>query len=418
MGTLRRFNLRALSAATGIKTLVETGTGEGQSVWWALQCEFKEAHSVELEARLHSRAQTFLKDMSHVHLTLGESIQFLSGLRDRVSGPKLIFLDAHFAGGADFELQSHEASLTSAESFPLLGEVRALQHVLGPADVLIVDDARMYQPGPFQGGECPEVARRWHELAELEGLFDHWSDSHVLAMLEYDQGYFCLVPKVFEEQLPAWINILPHDADLQHFEIPYGVVGVTGISIQRRLQDSRFMARYFVGDGLDVGGGHDSLVLYGELFLLIRRVFVYDRSHGDAQMLANVPDASFDFLYSSHCLEHLRDPREALSNWLRVVKPGGHLVIQVPDEDLYEQGVWPSRYNSDHKLSFTIAKPKSWSPVSVNVLDLVQSVVSLATPLSISLLDQGYRYDIKDQGIDQTRTPLAEAAIEFVLRKR
>jgi hypothetical protein len=42
-----------------------------------------------------------------------------------------------------------------------------------------------------------------------------------------------------------------------------------------------------------------------------------------------------------------------------VLKPGGHLVCLVPDEDLYEQGMFPSTFNDDHKRTLTIAKKKS-----------------------------------------------------------
>ena len=203
----------------------------------------------------------------------------------------------------------------------------------------------------------------------------------------------------------------------QERTIRSGISGVTSISILRRVHDARFATRYFRGDGIDVGGGIDSIALYQELFPGIRNCFVYDQQHGDAQLLANVRDASFDFLYSSHCLEHLRDPVEALRNWLRVVKPGGHLVVEVPDEDLYEQGHWPSRFNGDHKLTFTMAKERSWSPVSVNVLDLLRRFAGEAQVLSAQLLDQGFRYGLAGRNFDQTRTPSAECGIEFVLRK-
>ena len=196
------------------------------------------------------------------------------------------------------------------------------------------------------------------------------------------------------------------------------VPGVTSISIQRRLADNRFTTRYFRGNGIDVGGGQDSLALFVELFPLIRNVFVYDRPSGDAQTLANVGDDDFDFLYSSHCLEHLPDPAIALANWIRVVKPAGHLVVSVPDEDLYEQGVWPSRFNSEHKHTFTVCKAKSWSPVSINVLDLLSRHVEAVEVISVAKIDHGYRYGSLPRFIDQTRTPLAECSIEFVLRKR
>jgi SAM-dependent methyltransferase len=197
-----------------------------------------------------------------------------------------------------------------------------------------------------------------------------------------------------------------------------GVPGATSISIQRRLFDQRFATRWFRGIGLDIGGARDSLANFRELFPGIRRVVVYDKEQGDAQLLANVEDDSFDFVYSSHCLEHLRDPYEAIASWVRVVKPGGHLIITVPDEDLYEQGHWPSRFNTDHKVTFTIDKATSWSPVSLNVVDLVRSVRARAQPLRIELIDHGYRRALAgQQDFDHTKTPVAEASIELVLRK-
>jgi SAM-dependent methyltransferase len=194
-----------------------------------------------------------------------------------------------------------------------------------------------------------------------------------------------------------------------------GVGGGTSLSMQRRAHDSRFATRYFVGAGLDVGGGHDSLALFAELFPLVRNVVIYDQPQGDAQKLANVDDGSFDFLFSSHCLEHVRDPVEALGNWIRVVRPGGHLVISVPDEDLYEQGTWPSTFNSDHKMTFTVCKKSSWSPVSVNVFSLLAPFCDKVKPLSVITTDHAYRYRLPR--FDQTGTPLSECAIEFVLKK-
>ena len=212
--------------------------------------------------------------------------------------------------------------------------------------------------------------------------------------------------------------IKPEDAAKQNRVIRADVPGVTSISMLRRLHDSRFAGRYFRGDGIDVGGGQDSLALCQEFFPLARHIFVYDMEHGDAQLMENVDDETFDFLYSSHCLEHMRDAEIALRNWIRVIRPGGHLVVQAPDEDLYEQGRWPSPFNGDHKLSFTIHKDKSWSPVSINVMELLIRVSSLAETISLARMDHGFRFGVSGKGFDQTRTPMAECGIEFVLRKR
>lgn len=187
-------------------------------------------------------------------------------------------------------------------------------------------------------------------------------------------------------------------------------------SILRRVRDSRFALRYFVGDGVDIGGRPDPLVIYQELFPRIASLRTWDLEDGDAQLMASAADESFDFVFSSHCLEHLRDPIEGLRNWFRILRPGGHLVVTIPDEDLYEQGVWPSTHNRDHKSAFTLSKAKSWCPASINVLDLMRSLGPAADVRKIEVVDEAYRYDLPR--FDQTLTPVAECAIEFVVRKR
>ena len=70
-----------------------------------------------------------------------------------------------------------------------------------------------------------------------------------------------------------------------------------------------------------------------------------------------------------------------------MVKPGGHLIITVPDEDLYEKGFWPSRFNPSHKWSFTICKQQSWNQGhSVNVLDLCYHCAAVAEVEKVELI--------------------------------
>lgn len=187
-------------------------------------------------------------------------------------------------------------------------------------------------------------------------------------------------------------------------------------SIPRRLSQPNFINKYFVGHGLDVGGKPDPLELYTELFARLCSVRTWDREDGDAQFLAGVADASLDFVHSSHCLEHLGDPREALQNWLRVVKPGGHVVVLVPDEDLYEQGEFPSGFNRDHQWTFTMCKTRSWSPRSINVLTLVGELGAEAEVVKVERLDATFRHAWPR--FDQTITPVGECGIEIVLRRR
>lgn len=172
MGSLRRFNLRAIRELADIDLLVETGTGAGISLSWALKCGFREAHSIEIEERLYHHNVNQFANNASVKLHFGESATLLKSVASGVQGNKLVYLDAHFVGGADFGMTPYGQATEAPESFPLLDELGALQDHFGKGDILIVDDARMYLEGGFQLGECPEFARQWDRREELEALFE------------------------------------------------------------------------------------------------------------------------------------------------------------------------------------------------------------------------------------------------------
>jgi SAM-dependent methyltransferase len=187
-------------------------------------------------------------------------------------------------------------------------------------------------------------------------------------------------------------------------------------SIPRRMNDNNFVRRYFVGSGVDIGGKPDPLNLYTEFFPAITDLKTWDWDDGDAELMAGVSDERYDFVHSSHCLEHLRNPATGLANWLRVLKPDGFLVVTVPDEDMYEQRVFPSTFNKDHKWTFTVYKETSWSPKSLNLIDIVRGLGPVADIEKIQVLNSTYRMSLPR--FDQTVTPITESGIEFVIRKR
>lgn len=192
----------------------------------------------------------------------------------------------------------------------------------------------------------------------------------------------------------------------------------TSKSIFKKLSDSRYATRYIVGDGIDIGAGQDSLDQYFEFFPLAKSCMNWDLVNGDAQYLKGVSDNSFDFVNSSHCLEHMQDPNVALNNWLRILKTGGYLLLSVPDEDLYEQGIFPSTYNADYKHTFTIYKQSSWCSNSINLFDLLSSTDYSLQILKIELLDSTYKYRTSQVSrMDQSMTAIGECAIEVILKK-
>lgn len=157
---------------------------------------------------------------------------------------------------------------------------------------------------------------------------------------------------------------------------------------------------------LDIGCGDDKI---------ISEATGWDLPEGDGQLLRGVADESYDVVFSSHFIEHLRDPLEGLLNQWRVLRDGGHLIFLVPDEDLYEQGVWPSIFNNDHKFTYTVFKDNSWSPASRNIVDLVGYLPNHKL-ISARIIDTGYDYDT-EKIFDQSDVLKAEVCVEVIVQK-
>jgi SAM-dependent methyltransferase len=51
----------------------------------------------------------------------------------------------------------------------------------------------------------------------------------------------------------------------------------------------------------------------------------------DGRALDRFGDASYDFVLSCHNLEHIANPVKALKEWVRVTKPGGCIILVLPD---------------------------------------------------------------------------------------
>lgn len=184
---------------------------------------------------------------------------------------------------------------------------------------------------------------------------------------------------------------------------------------KRRYNDGNFHAKYFRGDGIDIGAGNDGLNNIIHAFPGIQSVRNWDVVDGDGQYLESIENNSYDFLHSSHSLEHMVDWKVALDNWIRVVIPRGYLIITVPEEVMYEKDRWPSRFNPDHKWSFTV-RAESRMPKTVNVLDLAKYVNGKATVEKIELINQFYHINFPET-TDQTMLPNIECCIEIILRK-
>jgi len=191
-----------------------------------------------------------------------------------------------------------------------------------------------------------------------------------------------------------------------------------GKAAARRSKDPRFVEKYFVGLGIDVGAGSDPFSKYLHLFPGVSQCRSWDVADGDGARLASVDDGSYDFLVSSHCLEHLDKPEFVLRNWLRVVRSGGYIVVTVPDWDMYERRQWPSRHGVGHLYAYTTSLDM---PDGSHVICLPRLLAPpvWCLPATLEMLEvhrRGFDPTLPDH-VDQS-LGAAECCIEFVLRKR
>ena len=99
--------------------------------------------------------------------------------------------------------------------------------------------------------------------------------------------------------------------------------------------------QYFHGNnGIDIGCSRDPLTHYCVAFDKMDYPEVTVRGEADKLPFEN---ETFDWVFSSHCLEDFEDTNAVLTEWLRVLKPGGVIGLYVPNQDLYKGG------NDDHK---------------------------------------------------------------------
>lgn len=187
------------------------------------------------------------------------------------------------------------------------------------------------------------------------------------------------------------------------------------LALLRRAHDPAFVQHYFAGPGFDFDEVGGCLATHAHLFPRVNRVVTWQ---GDVMTVPGVEERSFDFVHASQCLQQAVNPGKALARWLDLLKPGGYLVLTVPDEDLARALVQPGENAPDRRASFTICKPAEASPAPVNVLDLVESLSGMASCERVMLMRDHQADEGTATAASSSANSLAEAAIEVVLRRR
>lgn len=173
----------------------------------------------------------------------------------------------------------------------------------------------------------------------------------------------------------------------------------------RRLKEG-FFDEFCVGRGLDIGAGRDPLFEDIE-------TWDYDRGNGDATLMDGVENCSYDYVYCSHILEHLKNPWKGVANWFRILKDGGYLIVAVPHRDLYEKKLeLPSNWNPDHKTYWLLERHTN--PFT---LGLIQTVQEALTGVDYAIIQARVMMRGLVHGNDPTKHSWGEYSCEIVVKK-
>jgi hypothetical protein len=125
-----------------IRTLIETGTYEGESTLWAAE-RFARVVTIDIRAELQNEARARCLDHSNVEFLTGDTRDMLPGVVASLDHPALFWLDAHAAPGM----------FGDRDDWPVLEELEVIN---GSPErhLVLIDDAHCFLAGsPFP--MCP-----------------------------------------------------------------------------------------------------------------------------------------------------------------------------------------------------------------------------------------------------------------------
>jgi hypothetical protein len=218
MGQLTRFDLEELVGAFGIKNYLETGTGLGVSLEYALKSKnIKNFFSIEIDKnlanspQLHQKISAAKSEDQSLKVINSDSLSALRTILDGAldDAPTLFFLDAHFPGADFFQLSyADSVDQNSVYSLPVILELAAISLARNVAkkDVIIIDDLFLFDSGEFEFDRLhPDKAESVRKVLRQRDMYLGGSFITVLKLIFgpnrkfrrfYEhQGYIIILPE-------------------------------------------------------------------------------------------------------------------------------------------------------------------------------------------------------------------------------
>ena len=181
-------------------------------------------------------------------------------------------------------------------------------------DRLDITDLLQHKPGTFHLDECRDCGHVFQNPAlTIEGLDYYYKDAYDGAGDELAEVSFGSLTPIYERRVEtlarfteprAWL-----DVGTGHGHFP--------VAARKRWPNARF-------DGLDLSDTVEEAERRGRIDTGYRGLF---------PELADGLPRSYDVLSMHHYLEHTREPRAELAAAAKVLEPGGHLMIEMPDAE-------------------------------------------------------------------------------------
>lgn len=190
MGELYLHNLEKYNC----NIFVETGTGIGTGLSWALKYPFEKLYSIEINYQLYSECFDKFKD-PRLELIYNSSIPGLSQILQKIKpNDKVLFwLDAHFPG-ADFQLGSYDDDILDDIKLPLENEIKLIyKHREKCEDVFIIDDLQLFEEGDFELKWDREFIDKFKRSNNF--IYEKYSKTHEIIKDYRHQGFLILEPK-------------------------------------------------------------------------------------------------------------------------------------------------------------------------------------------------------------------------------
>lgn len=142
------------------KIFIETGTFMGGGVYRALDAGFEKIHSIEISYNFFKHCYDIFSGYENVTIHLGDSVEILPQILEKINEPVTFFLDGHFFSASPSVVDNKKLGI---KDVPLLLELDVISKHHIKNHTILIDDRRAFGYAKIFGDIVD-----WSEIVESE----------------------------------------------------------------------------------------------------------------------------------------------------------------------------------------------------------------------------------------------------------